>query len=400
MISPLATTDGFSPLGVSPITLADRYFLYDQYITDVTAGAVNGTLAEPVGGARNVTDTGSKMSIAGGVLVSAQNGAGSATNPILSYSGQTRAIGRVLTGTMTAVSGRARVYWATASKSATSDGMLSPISTNLYVVQATFNLIAASVVENTAYQFAYVLRAAGVFLFLKGGIYTNWTLIYSSILGTTATLYPTINAFLGSQSEDNIRVPKQTYIPVPLQSDGFSTTTTDGLGNPENNGTAGNAYDGVGTPAVAAGVRSFSALSGGGLGVSVLACSSPDVNIEVNVTRTAGSAGIIARRADASNYIQCLHNGTNVIVSQVVAGSATTLSTTAVAYSAGATMKFHVSGTAYRAFYNNAAAGSGTVPASTNTNHGIITNSLTGSFDNLVIWARGNEDQYIGLDYL
>ena len=376
------------------------YYLYDRFSTALAAGSINGTLAEPVGGARNVTDTGSKLSIAGGVLLSEQNGAGSTTDPILSYEGRARTLGLTMLGTMTAISGRARAYWATGSKSATSDGMLTPVSTNLYVIQATFNLIAATVVENTTYQFAYVLRAAGVFLFLKGGIYTNWTLIYSSVLGTTATLYPTVNAFLGSQSEDNIRVPKQTYIPVPLQSDGMSAATTDGLGNPESNGTIGNAYDGVGTPAVAAGARGFSALSGGGLGVSVLACSSPDVNIEVNVIRTAGSAGIIARRADASNYIQCLHNGTNVIVSQVVAGSATTLSTTAVAYSAGATMKFHVEGTAYRAFYNNTAAGTGTVPASTNTNHGIITNDLSGSFDNLVIWARGNEGQYEDLGLL
>ena len=378
------------------------YYLYDMFSTARTAGAVNGTQAEPVGGARNVTDTGSKMSIAGGVLVSEQNGAGSTTDPILSYSGRTRVLGLTMLGTMTAVSGRARAYWATASKSANSEGLLTPIPSFLYMVVSSSSAIIGAATTGISYQFAYVLRAAGVFLFIKGGTeYINWTLVWTSLLGTTATLYPTINAFLGSQSEDNIRVPKQLYIPpVPLQSDGMSNTVTDGLGNPENNGPAGNSYSEVGTPQVSAGVRSFSALSGGGLGISVLACTTADVNIEVNVTRTAGSAGIIARRVDSNNYIQCLHNGTNVIVSQVVAGVSTTLSTTAVTYSAGATMKFHVDGTTYRAFYNNTAAGTGTVPASTNGNHGIITNNLSGSFDNLVIWARGNEGQYEGLNGL
>ena len=378
--------------------LSEDYYLYDQFITPRAAGAVNATLAEPVGGARTITDTGSKLSIAGGVLLSEQNGAGSTTDPILSYEGRARTLGLTMLGTMTAVSGRARAYWATASKSASTAGLLTPVPPSLIMVVGATSATIGLATTGVAYQFAYTLRTSGVFLFIKGGTeYTNWTLVWPSLTDTTATLYPTINAFLGSQSEDNIRVPKQAYIPVPLQSDGMSATTTDGLGNPENNGTAGNAYDGVGTPSVAAGVRGFSALSGGGLGVSVLACSSSDVNIEVNVTRTAGSAGIIARRTDASNYIQCLHNGTNVIVSQVVAGSSTTLSTTAVTYSAGATMKFHVEGTAYRAFYNNTAAGTGTVPASANTNHGIITNDLSGSFDNLVIWARSG---YEGLNYL
>lgn len=377
------------------------YYLYDRFSTALAAGSINGTLAEPVGGVRSVTDTGSKMSISGGVLLSEQNGAGSTTDPILSYEGHSRSLGKVMLGKMTAISGRARVYWATTSKGSGSEALLTPVPPNLlYVVSGSNGTIGLST-AGVEYRFAYVLRTAGAFLFIQGGTeYPSWTLVWSSLLGTTETLYPTVNAFLGSQSEDNIRVPKQTYIPVPLQSDGMSAATTDGLGNPESNGTIGNAYDGVGTPAVAAGARGFSALSGGGLGVSVLACSSPDVNIEVNVIRTAGSAGIIARRADASNYIQCLHNGTNVIVSQVVAGSATTLSTTAVAYSAGATMKFHVEKTAYRAFYNNTAAGTGTVPASTNTNHGIITNDLSGSFDNLVIWARGNEGQYEDLGLL
>jgi hypothetical protein len=374
-----------------------EYLLYDRFDTARAAGAVNGTLAEPVGGARNVTDTGSKLSIAGGVLLSEQNGAGSTTDPILSYGGQSRTLGLTMLGTMTAVSGRARAYWATTSKSATSDGMLAPVGTNLYVIQATFNFIAATVVENTTYQFAYVLRAAGVFLFLKGGIYTNWTLIYSSVLGTTTTLYPTVNAFLGSQSEDNIRVPKQTYIPVPLQSDGMSVATTDGLGNPENNGTAGNAYTDVGTWGVAAGVRSCSVLGGGSTGISVLSTSTRDVFIEANLTRSAGRVGIVARYLNSSNYIYCAHDGTNVLVIQVVAGTPTTLSTTAVAYSAGATMKFFADGTTYRAFYNNTAAGSGNLPDTSNTSHGLITNDTGNTFDNLVIWARNG---YEGLNLL
>jgi len=370
------------------------YYLYDKFTTPRSAGAVNNTPVDGVGGLRNATDTGNKMSISGGVLLSEQNGAGSVTDPILSYSGRARTLGLTMLGTMTAISGRARAYWAIASKNASSEGLLTPVPPSLLMVVSSSSATIGLATAGVAYQYAYVLRAAGVFLFIKGETeYPLWTLVWPSLLGTTATLYPTINAFLGSQSEDNIRVPKQTYIPVPLQSDGMSAATTDGLGNPENNGTAGNAYTDIGTWGVAAGVRSCSVLGGGGTGSSVLATPTRNVFIEANLTRAAGSVGIRARQADANNYIQCVHDGTNVVVSQVVAGSSTTLSTTAVAFSAGATMKFAADELTYRAFYNNTAAGSGVLPDTTSTNHGLVTNNIGNTFDNLVIWARSGYEE-------
>lgn len=371
-----------------------------MFTTDRAAGAVNGTLAEPVGGVRSVTDTGSKMSISGGVLLSEQNGAGSTTDPILSYEGRSRSLGKVMLGKMTAISGRARVYWATTSKGSGSEALLTPVPPNLlYVVSGSNGTIGLST-ASVEYRFAYVLRTAGAFLFIQGGTeYPSWTLVWSSLLGTTETLYPTVNSFLGSQSTGIIRVPKQTYIPTPLQSDGMSAATTDGLGNPENNGTAGNAYTNIGTWGVAAGVRSCSVLGGGGTGSCVLSTSTRNVMIEANLTRSAGSVGIRARQADSSNYIQCVHDGTNVIVSQVVAGSSTTLSTTAVAFSAGATMKFIADGLTYRAFYNNLAGGSGVLPDTASTNHGLVTNNIGNTFDNLIIWAR-TATQYEELDSL
>jgi len=370
-----------------------EYLLYDTFTTDRAAGAVNGTLAEPVGGARTVTDTNGKISVSGGLLSFAT---GAAINDKVAWSPITRVLGIGVMSTINLanITSKPNVGWAGADLfifDSAGTGLLYANSN-----AASFPVIGTYTA--TTYQTMVIYRTAGAFWFIKGGAFTNWTMIYNSLAGT-ANRAPQVLTQTATSifTVDNMRAPKQTYIPVPLQSDGMSAATTDGLGNPENNGVAGSAYSGVGTPAVSAGVRSFSALSGGGLGVSVLACSSSDVNIEVNVTRTAGSAGIIARRVDANNYIQCLRDGTNVVVSQVVAGSATTLSTTPIAYSAGATLKFHVEGTAYRAFYNNTAAGSGTVPTSTNTNHGIITNDLSGSFDNLVIWARSG---YQGMNLL
>lgn len=402
MIAPLASTSGIQPLAVSQINVSDRYYLYDDFTTARAAGAVNGTQAEPVGGVRTVVDTNSKISIAGGKITIA-TGTASGSDGVW-WPIQTRRLGTGFLGSVTPTTGANGTYfgWDNAVNAGVYDAIGFRPSNALTIGSAGGSLLTVGAWTSTAtYDAAIVMRAAGSFYFIKGNEYTNWTMLYSSNTGTM-NLYPTLRpvSAAGAITLDNARASKQAYIPTPLQSDGMSATTTDGLGNPENNGPAGNSYSGVGTPQVSAGVRSFSALSGGGLGVSVLACTTPDVNIELNVIRTSGSAGIIARRVDANNYIQCLHNGTNVIVSQVVAGVSTTLSTTAVTYSAGATMKLNLKGIAYRAFYNNTAAGSGTVPASTNGNHGIITNNLSGSFDNLVIWASGAEGQYEDMNLL
>lgn len=377
--------------------IRSHYYLYDKFTTARAAGAVNGTNAEPVGGARTVVDTNSKISISGGLISLAT---GAAANDNVNYPSQARVAGKVLLATVTLAdtSGILGIGLESAPQSgAIRNSIRFSTTTGIQSEQNGGLVLVGAYSAATQYQIALIMRSSGNILFIKGGAFTNWTLLW--IHGTdTAALLPEI--WIGNTTTtatiDNLRISKTLYLPTALQADGMTATTTDGVVGTIN-APSGNAYDGVGTPSVAAGVRGFSALSGGGLGVSVLACSSPDVNIDVGVTRTAGSAGIIARRVDASNYIQCLHNGTNVVVSQVVAGTPTTLSTTAVAYSAGATMKFHVEGTAYRAFYNNTAAGSGTVPASTNTNHGIITNDLSGSFDNLVIWARSG---YEGLNQL
>ena len=373
-----------------------EYLLYDRFDTARAAGAVNGTQAEPVGGARTVTDTNSKISISGGLLSFAT---GLAINDKVAWTAITRTLG---IGVMTTINlanltSKPNIGWGASDlfifDSAGTGLLYANINSAAFPVIGTYSA--------TTYQTAVIYRATGAFWFIKGGAFTNWTMMYNSLLGTANRTPQVLTQIAASIfTVDNMRVPKQRYIPAPLQSDGMSAATTDGLGNPENNGTAGNVYTDIGTWGVSGGVRSCSVLGGGGAGISVLSTSTRNVFIEANLTRSAGRVGIVARYQDSSNYIHCSHDGTNVLVIQVVAGTPTTLSTTAVAYSAGATMKFIADGTTYRAFYNNTAAGSGTLPDTSNTSHGLITNNTGNTFDNLVIWARGNEGQYETLSLL
>jgi len=379
--------------------ILDDYTLYDQFTTALAAGSVNATNAEPVGGARTVTDTNSKISIASGVLSFAL---GAATDNGIWWGTNTRVLGKALLGNFFLTDNTQNIYFGWDANQATgiTDAINFNSSAGVLKISSSFTDITVDAYSAANYVVALIMRATGMFYFIRGGAFTNWALLYTSLAVSSAG-FPGIrlnntHAF----TADNIRVPKRLFIPVPLQSDGMSAATTDGAGNAEANGAAGNAYTNVGTWGVAAGVRSCSVLSGG-VGFSYLPCTSSNVVMDAAVTRTGDNAGIVARYADANNYLIAYTEGTNAVCVQVVAGTPTTLRTGAVTYGAGNVLRLILDGTAGRLFYNNLAVGAVfTVPASTSLNHGLYTSNTGNTFDNLVIWARGNEGQYGGLDSL
>lgn len=390
------------PLGSLPTKIwYSAYLLYDEFTTALSAGSVNGTSAEPVGGVRTVTDTNVKISITGGV---ANFATGAAANSGIWYPVQQRVVGKALLIDFNVLSASGRVYfgWDTNQAGSVVEGFdTGPTALLRILSNATAIEVGAAISYATWYQTVTVLRSTGTWFFIKGGAYSKWTLNYISPL-TSANMYPVVSTVTTTplSAYDNVRVPKSLYIPVPLQSDGFSAGTTDGLGNPENNGPVGNSYSDVGTWGVTGGKRACSALSGG-LGFSYLACSSTDVLIDATCTRTAGVTGIVARYADASNYLIAYHDGTNCKLDKVVAGVTTNLISAAATYSATAVLRLVLDGTAARLFYNNAAVGAvATTPAAGSLNHGLYTTDINATFDNFIVWARGTSGEYSGLDTL
>jgi hypothetical protein len=246
------------------------------------------------------------------------------------------------------------------------------------------------------------MRATGMFYFIKGGTFKDWTLLYVSYTGSAAG-YPGIvcnNAANTAFYAMNPRVPRQLYIPKPMMSDGMSAATTDGLGNAENNGASGQVYTNVGTWGVAGGVRSCSALVGG-VGFSYLNCQSTNVIMDAVCTRSAGVTGMVARYVDSQNYLIAYLDGTNAKLDQVVAGGTSNLITAAVTYGAAFVLRLVLDGTSARLFYNNLAVSTvGTTPAAGSMNHGLYTTDTGATFDNFCIWARGTEGQHNILDVL
>lgn len=110
---------------------------------------------------------------------------------------------------------------------------------SIFYIHATGFLVTADMaatpyVGSTQYKLAIVARPNGYFFFIKGGIFTNWSLLWKSGAGNDATLYPLLNRYSGLSTHDFIRVLTYRWLPI-LFSDGFGGTwpTTDGLGHAE-----------------------------------------------------------------------------------------------------------------------------------------------------------------------
>lgn len=380
------------------------YLLNDNFTDTRAAGAVNGTLATPTGGTRIVADTNSKLSIGSGVVSLATGGTG-AGNPGLWYSSYARTVGRILISKATPTTTRLTVgFDGDQSGDATTNASALQFrsATGVLALMDTVQLVVSSFTPGTVYFNAVILRAAGNLYFIKGGTFTNWTLLYPLKSQTQATNYPTIAAGDSGAvgTVDFIRIPTNIITVTPLASDAF--TRSDGaLGNTggggsEESGGSGLAWTAVGTWAVATNKAACSALTGAGF--ATVNSGSINVIIEAVCTRTGGNTGIVARYADADNYIIAYHDGTNAHLDKVVAGTPTSLINAAVTYSASARTILSLNGTGVRLYYNDALIGAQQTVSDaglqTGTAHGLYTTDTGATFDNFVVFARGNGGEY------
>lgn len=232
---------------------AVNYLIRDDFTSDVAAGSVNGTNAEPGPGQRDTYDTGSKLVISGGVLTIA-NSTGS-QDPTQIYNAVARRAGRILLTTITTIStgNHGRIGWSTDALDGTIlDSGLRFVNTSSIATQIAGSAgpEVGSFAANTFYEVAIILRAAGFAGLVRGGIYPNWTLFWLSDAVTTTPMFPggqVIGAGRGFTSH-YMHVPAQLWLPVPLISDGFSLSgESDGLGHAEGvaGSTAGQGGDAV-----------------------------------------------------------------------------------------------------------------------------------------------------------
>lgn len=231
-------------LGFVGITI-EPYLLRDEFSDTVPAGSVNGTLATPSGQTRAVVDTNSKFSVGSGVFNVAT---GAATDDNLHYDSYTREAGRILISKIVVSSSIPTIGWDVNAAGAISLHIRFAASNLLQLTEnAGGSLVTVGTYTNaTVYYVAYILRASGQLVFIKGGSeYPSWTLLPPQMSDMTASLYPAV-ACVGSLSVFNvdfIRVPIEKVLFAPLTSDSFNRAdgaigTADGAGTEETAPTA------------------------------------------------------------------------------------------------------------------------------------------------------------------
>jgi hypothetical protein len=180
-------------------------------------------------GARTVVDTNGKLSIAGGVASFATGGIG-VNNPGLQYAATSLIAGKAML----------------AQINVSTKGDYFEVGFNIFTATATDVIFGVSnIVDRSGlvtlgaystgvlYSVAAILRSVGGYIFIKGGAFTNWSLLWEDLTGNPASPQPGFGgASLTVGTVTNVRVPIATFLPVPLLYDTF-TRANGALGNSE-----------------------------------------------------------------------------------------------------------------------------------------------------------------------
>lgn len=402
-----------------------EFLLHDDFSLARAAGTLNGTEADRGPGFRIPLDTNGKMSVAGGKLVFATGAVGN-FDPALVYRGLfSRLPGRILRSRVMLSAGRLQVGWLHKTNWLTDDsftasgevlnnrrGSLDFNAGVLAVAPAASGSITVGAYSTgVEYQICVIMRLFGTQYFIKGGAFTEWTLLAVDSSSTNPTAAPFIGQ-LGTTTVATVSelfLKNTLWLAPPLLSDGFAQLgVSDGAGHAEGvAGTLGNGgankvwTDRVGTFNVSGGLAVAATLSSG-VAISTVSTVA-DVVVKVNVFWVAGKAGLALRVGGSTHRIYVVHTGTHIQAWKRISGSETSLLDQATTYVAGAELCIIASATTFLIFYNNALITTLEIADSqvqSSVHHGLYTDDLSNNFDNFVAYARGTNSEYAVLDYL
>lgn len=234
---------GFLPMFIS----ASKYFLFDDFLTSLAAGSVNGTAAEPTGGVRTVVDTNGKLSIVQGALSIETGGSGNG-NPGIWYPQITRLPGIIGLSEIVYSSQIGFQFGFDNDQTTSIATSFNSSATTLRILDNNINIVVGTITGGNRYRFLIVLRANGAYYFSHST--NNFLLLYNG-LANSYNPYPAlaVNSSINGWLANYIKIPKDLWLPTPLASDGFASVLpqTDGLGHAE--GIAGGLGSGGGNVA-------------------------------------------------------------------------------------------------------------------------------------------------------
>ena len=400
--------------------LSDAWILRDEFTTNRAAGAIDDTAAEPTGTRDVATDTNSKLTIGSGLLTFATGGA-STGDPGLWYTQLTRVAGLTLIGEITpdgTTNASIGIGWDANQAGAQTNSLNLAADGKLQAVVNGGTAITVGTYTAASHKLGISLRATGAYYWAKLGADTSWELYWIGA-ADSGNNYPSYSA-LGTSAiatSSFLRIPNTLWLPTPLASDGFSVSgTTDGKGHAEGvatgigEGGGGLAWQSGGTTwSVSGGKAVNTAPSGISQQVTTVSASTADTLATVSIAAVSAGekAGLVINLDSVSNpqnYILAYHDGTNVKLDKVVAGSTTGLVSAEVAFSANAELRVIKDGTTYRVYYNYALIGTSQTIADasiiSNTRHGLFSTDASNTLDNFTLYARGTGNEYNILNQL
>jgi hypothetical protein len=212
----------------SPVSVIVPIF-FDQFTTAEGAPIASPRTAEPGPGTLNLVQTGSNFSISSNKLQSADHPSTVWNVEAVNSAAVTRANGLTsfLTITPAATGGHLVAGFDkvanTWNPNNSKEQFIYFRESGLLTIHDGENNanVGTSYSSSVAYKTAVVLRSAGAFYFVKGGLFTEWTLIYVSRTGSTATLYTGLATADNAWTLDNMDV---FALAAPFDSDyGYAT---------------------------------------------------------------------------------------------------------------------------------------------------------------------------------
>lgn len=212
-----ADIDNLYTLAFGAEEYALSFDMRDDFPTTDDAPITSPRTAEPGPGTGTATDTGNNFSIASGQLTWAARVGDH--DPRLIYGSLTHSIRKSILGKVTP--GRGAIGFGDATTIRPDEAAVGFFANNFLVFPKGASLTLATATAGSEYSFAVVLRRYGAYYFIKGGSYSEWTLVYVDNQGNNATLYPGIGEYVtsGATTVNTLRV---CGMPLALSSFGLA----------------------------------------------------------------------------------------------------------------------------------------------------------------------------------
>lgn len=200
-------------------TWVPEFDLWDDFTTNEAAPLASPRTAEPGPGTLTLVDTEDKLSISGGALVCAGGKASPGYgDPAIYGASVARSAGRTLLAVLNLdqTNKEASLGWDSNQSSILTDGVLFNASGTLQAYNSAFTGNLDSYSASTDYSIAVALRGTGFFVYAKGGVFTDWMLVWVAASGTTANLYPVLGSTSAALDASTLRV---LDLPAPFDTD-------------------------------------------------------------------------------------------------------------------------------------------------------------------------------------